>query len=246
VPLLVWRVGWLAIALWLVCLSPVRACGIDLKVFFPEHITVGMQAAYGGAILFPPDEACGPFDAGYRFVAGMQLDELLAGVDVLWLEIHAHTPPLHAQEINMWGEYLRRGGSLLVAASTRGKAEANRLLEILGARVRLGDDLSVVSARVPTPQWREDLVPIQLTEAVGLTGIDGSVTVLLEVAGHVGVGSLEAVGKGQLAVCAGTLDPLCHEDTEFDNGPFLQVLLGWLGTKAKAALLDERRLCVDQ
>jgi hypothetical protein len=140
--------------------------------------------------LFPPDEACGPFDAGYRFVAGMQLDELLAGVDVLWLEIHAHTPPLYAQEINMWGEYLRRGGSLLVAASTRGKAEANRLLEILGARVRLGDDLSVVSARVPTPQWREDLVPIQLTEAVGLTGIDGSV--------HCALGGGRARRGGQL------------------------------------------------
>lgn len=207
---------------------------MDSQVFFPEHVTVGMRRAHGGQVLFAPEEACGPFDAGYRFVTDMSLGELLAGIDVLWLEFYAHTPPPQVEEMITWGEYLRRGGSLLVTASSGGKAEANRFLETLGAKVRLGDDLSVVSARIPSPQWREDLAPIQLVEAAGLTGTGGSVTVILEAS--VSVGSLEVVGRGQLAVCSGMLLPL-----ECDNCPFLQALLGWLGTRAKVTLLDERR-----
>ena len=246
-PSLLRRMGRLVLVLCFVCRPAARIGADGSDVFFPEHITVGMLDRGSGEVLFPPTALCGPFDAGYRFVKGMQFSELIVGIDVLWIELQKDSASLCVEEIAAWSEYLQHGGSLLLTVSSSRLIEGNHLLELLGARLRLQADehWPTAVAYIPAPRWREDLAPVHLTEAATLTGVDASVTVFLETTkdgGTVALGGLETVGRGQLAVCSGLVFPLCQEDSGFDNGPFLQLLLGWLGTRTKMTLTDERGL----
>lgn len=247
-PPLLQRAGWPARILCLFCLTVTCAVAAEPEVFFPEHITVGMLDGGSGEALFPPMAVCGPFDAGYRFVKGMRLSEFLVGIDVLWIQLQGDSAHLCVEEIAVWAEYLKYGGSLLLTVSSAGLTEGNRLLELLGARLRIQADQQTptIVAHIPVTRWREDLAPVQLSEPAVLTRIDPSVTVILEAVADgraLAVGGLETVGRGQLAVCSGLVPPLCQEGVEFDNGPFLQLLLGWLGTRTKIALADERSPC---